>query len=166
MAVKQSTRAAAARAKKPGSRGAIAPAPPKARATARTKTAGRGGPAAMTAAPAARARLARIAKGRKPQYFSDPAIDKLLSITMTLAAELSVTRDRLDTVERLLAKRRVLGPEDVDRYEPDAAAEAQRETRRQAYLDRVLRAVQGELEELTRRDMPASNEEVIAAVSG
>jgi hypothetical protein len=165
MGAKQSSRAAGARARKPGSGATSAQAAPKARVPARAKATARGA-AVVTPAPAARVRLARVAKGRKPQYFSDPAIDKLLSITMTLAAELSVTRDRLDTVERLLAKRRVLGPEDVDQYEPDAAAEAQRETRRQAYLDRVLRAVQGELEELTRRDMPASNEEVIAAVSG
>jgi hypothetical protein len=118
--------------------------------------------AAPAAAPAC---LARIAKGRKPQYFADPAVDKLLSITMTLAAELSVTRDRLDTVERLLAKRRVLARDEIERYAPDAVAEAEREARRQRYLDRVLRAVQGELEELTRRDMPASTEDVVAAVS-
>lgn len=121
--------------------------------------------AAAAAAPAERVRLARVAKGRKPQYFSDPAVDKLLAITMTLAAELSVTRDRLDTVERLLAKRRVLSPRDVDAFEPDPAAEAEREARRQAYLERVLRAVQSDLEELTRRDMPASSEDVVAAVA-
>lgn len=120
---------------------------------------------AATAPAAAPVRLARVAKGRKPQYFADPAVDKLLSITMTLAAELSVMRDRLDTVERLLAKRRVLARDEIERYTPDAAAEAEREARRQRYLDRVLRAVQGELEELTRRDMPASTEDVVAAVS-
>lgn len=135
-------------------------APPRAVAKARASRA----PSAARVG-GERVRLARVAKGKKPQYFSDPAIDKLLSITMTLAAELSVTRDRLDTVERLLARRRVLALEDVDAYEPDAAAEAQREARRQAYLDRVLRAVQGELEELTRRDMPATNEDVVAAVA-
>ncbi len=42
----------------------------------------------------------RTAKGKKPQYFSDPAIDKLLSIVISMAGELSVTRERLDTVQR------------------------------------------------------------------
>jgi hypothetical protein len=125
-------------------------------------------PAAAPAAPAAangRVRIARVAKGRKPQYFADPAIDKLLWITMTLASELSVTRDRLDAVERLLERKRVLKVADVDAYEPSPEAEAAREVRRQDYLDRVLRAVQAELEEVTGRDMPKSQDEVIAAVS-
>lgn len=157
MATKQSQKVARRSAAKPrrstGSRAAAASP-----STARTGS-------APPPAPAARVRLARVAKGRKPQYFADPAVDKLLAITMTLAAELSVTRDRLDTVERLLAKRRVLALDDIESFEPDPAAEAQRETRRQAYLERVLRAVQGELEELTRRDMPASSEDVVAAVA-
>ena len=110
-------------------------------------------------------RLARVAKGKKPQYFSDPAIDKLLWITMSLIGELSVTRDRLDTVERLLARKKVLKIEDVDGYLPTAEVEAARERRRQAYLARVLRAVEAELTESTGPDMPKSAEEVIAAVS-
>jgi hypothetical protein len=110
-------------------------------------------------------RVARVARGKKPQYFADPAVDKLLWITMTLVGELSVARDRIDAVERLLEQRRVLRVADVDAYQPDPAAEAARERRRQAYLDRVLRAVQAELEEITGRGMPRSNEEVIAAVS-
>ena len=128
-------------------------------------------PTAPAAAPGSRAatgdkvRIARVAKGRKPQYFADPAVDKLLWITMTLASELSVTRDRLDAVERLLERRRVLTVADVDGYEPSPEAEAAREARRQEYLDRVLRAVQAELEEVTGRDMPKSQDEVVAAVS-
>ncbi|HSN73325.1 MAG TPA: hypothetical protein VLT59_17545 [Steroidobacteraceae bacterium] len=119
-------------------------------------------PAGGDAAPV---RLARVAKGKKPQYFSDPAIDKLLWITMSLIGELSVTRDRLDTVERLLASRKVLRDGDVDAYQPTPAVEAARERRRQAYLSRVLRAVEAELTETTKPDMPKSADEIIAAVS-
>lgn len=133
-------------------------------ANAARPTAPAAAPAAQ-AAPAGKVRIARVAKGRKPQYFSDPAIDKLLWITMTLASELSVTRDRLDAVERLLERKRVLKVADVDGYEPSPEAEAAREVRRQEYLDRVLRAVQAELEEVTGRDMPKSQDEVIAAVA-
>jgi len=126
--------------------------------------------AARPTAPAAasgggQVRIARVAKGRKPQYFSDPAIDKLLWITMTLAEELSVTRDRLDAVERLLERRRVLTVADVDAFEPSPPAEQAREARRQDYLDRVLRAVQAELEEMTGRDMPKSEDEIVAVVA-
>ncbi|MFZ9993431.1 MAG: hypothetical protein ACO3OV_01875 [Steroidobacteraceae bacterium] len=118
---------------------------------------------AGTAAPSP-ARLPRIAKGKKPQYFTDPATDKLLWMTLTLMEELSVTRDRLDTVERLLAKRRVLTLKDIETWKPDDRAATERATRRAAYVDRMMRAIHRELEELTRGDMPATEAEVIAAV--
>jgi hypothetical protein len=128
--------------------------------------------ARRTAAPAAPAggsaptpvRLARVAKGKKPQYFSDPATDKLLWMTLTLMEELSVTRDRLDAVENLLEGRRVLRVADVDAYRPAGAAAQRRQAQRAAYVDRMLRAAQAELEELTGRDMPRSDAEVVAAV--
>ena len=109
-------------------------------------------------------RLPRVAKGKKPQYFSDPAIDKLLWMTLTLMEELSVARDRLDTVERLLAKKRLLSAKEIESWQPDDQAAAERSARRAAYVDRMMRAIHSELEELTRGDMPASEAEVIAAV--
>ena len=60
----------------------------------------------------------RTAKGKKPQYFSDPAIDKLLSIVISMAGELSVTRERLDTVKRLLAEKKILTISEIDHYQP------------------------------------------------
>lgn len=110
-------------------------------------------------------RIARIAKGKKPLYFSDPAIDKLLWMTMTLMEELSVTRDRLDTVERLLESRRLLRRRDIESYVPRGAAERERNARRAAYVDRMIRALEAELEEIagTRRDAVA--EDPVAAVS-
>lgn len=141
----------------------------RARATARDAarpSARRSAPAASTARRAAPApvRIARIAKGKKPQYFSDPAIDKLLWMTLTLMEELSVTRDRLDAVENLLEGRRVLKIADVDGYRPAAAAGRRRQAQRAAYVDRMMRAAQAELEEITGRDMPLSEAEVVAAV--
>ena len=109
-------------------------------------------------------RIARVAKGKKPQYFSDPAIDKLLWMTITLMEELSVTRDRLDTVERLLDRKRVLPRQAIERYTPDGKTAAERAARRAAYVDRVLRALQAELEESTGADMPLTAEEVVAVV--
>lgn len=139
----------------------------RANATKLAKAARPTAPAAHAPAAGAdaRVRIARVAKGRKPQYFSDPAIDKLLWITMTLAGELSVARDRIDAVERLLERKRVLRVADVDGYEPTPDVERAREARRQQYLDRVLRAVQAELEEVTGAGMPKSQDEVLEAVA-
>lgn len=110
-------------------------------------------------------RIARVAKGKRPQYFSDPAIDKLLWMTVSLMEELSVTRDRLDAVERLLERQKTLRRSEVENYAPDAAAAAERGSRRAAFIDRVMRVVQAELEEISREDMPRSSEEVVAAVA-
>lgn len=110
-------------------------------------------------------RIARVAKGKRPQYFSDPAIDKLLWMTVSLMEELSVTRDRLDAVERVLERKKTLRRGEVENYAPDDAAAAERDSRRAAFIDRVMRVVQAELEEISREDMPRSSEEVVAAVA-
>ena len=137
----------------------------KSKKAATRKAAATRKPAAKSEAPPPAApRLPRIAKGKKPQYFSDPAIDKLLWMNLTLMEELSVTRDRLDTVERLLAKHRVMTAKEIESWQPDDRAAAERAARRSAYVDRMMRAVHSELEELTRGDMPASEAEVLAAV--
>ena len=134
----------------------------KIKAGARPAKRGRSG----ATAPATPVRIARVAKGKRPQYFSDPATDKLLSMTLTLMEELSVTRDRLDTVERLLTRQRVLARGAIDSFVPVAAVAVERAARRNAYVDRMLRSAQAELEEMTRKDMPKSEDDVVAAVSG
>ena len=110
-------------------------------------------------------KLPRTAKGKKPQYFSDPAIDKLLSIVMTLAGELSVTRDRLDTVERLIETHELFDRTTIENYEPDEPAQSERDERRRRYIERVLRTVQADLDELTADDPPESVEEIMQDIS-
>ena len=94
-------------------------------------------------------RLRRTAKGKRPRYFSDPAVDRLLGMLMTLIGEVSVLRDRLDSVERLIEKGGLFSREEIDAYMPDAEAEAEREDTRRRYIERVMRVVQNEMEEKT-----------------
>lgn len=94
-------------------------------------------------------RLRRTAKGKRPGYFSDPAVDRLLGILMSLIGEVSVLRDRLDSVERLLEKGEPFKREDIDNFLPGAEAEAERENTRRRYIERVMRVVQNEMEEKT-----------------
>jgi hypothetical protein len=93
------------------------------------------------------AKLPRTAKGKRPQYFSDPATDKLLNMVVSLMGELSVTRDRLDTVERLLEAHGVLPTAEIETFKPSPEAEAERDRRRARLVQRVLRPVERELEE-------------------
>ncbi len=106
--------------------------------------------------------LPRVARGKRPQYFSDPAIDKLLSITLTLCEELSVTRDRLDTVERLLEQRKLVPRKAIEAYVPDATSEAERDANRRAYVERVMHIVQAELAEVANNAARTADDAVAA----
>ncbi len=92
-------------------------------------------------------KLARTAKGKRPQYFADPATDKLLNMVINLLGELSVTRERLDTVERLLESHQLIPITEIETYRPPEAAELARDRQRQQLIQRVLRPVEKELEE-------------------
>jgi hypothetical protein len=106
-----------------------------------------------------------VAKGKRPRYFADPATDKLLWITVTLMEELSVTRDRLDTVERLLDRKRLVARRDIEGFEGSPAEEAERTARRAEYVDRVMRVLQTELEEMSGRTGEHLDQEADAAVA-
>lgn len=84
------------------------------------------------------------AKGRRPYFFSDPDVERVLAITMSVAMEHAVTRQRLDALERLLEARGVLSRAELEQFRPDAAAERERGVWMQEYIARVLRIVQQE----------------------
>jgi len=87
-------------------------------------------------------RLARVAKGKRPSYLDERAVDNLYSIVFTMMQENAVLRDRLDTLERLLEQRGVLARSDVESFVPDAAASAEREGRNAATIEKLLRCLQ------------------------
>ncbi len=90
--------------------------------------------------------MARKAKGKRPNYTGDPLTDQLLSMVMALAGEVSVLRERLDTIERLAGEKGIFSATDIDAYQPDAEALEARDKWRADFLDRVLWIVRAELE--------------------
>lgn len=97
------------------------------------------------------------AKGKRPDYFDDPAIDRLLSIIMALAAEVSVLRQRLDTAERLLDARGLLPRAEIEAYRPDAQAAYERGVETKAYIARVMRGATQAVESLAADDKPVED---------
>ena len=93
----------------------------------------------------------RRPKGKRPWFFDDPAVEKVMGITMAVAGELAVTRERLDAVERLLERDGKIDRKAIETFNPDEAAVAERNAWRQAYLTRILRVVTQELEEFESR---------------
>lgn len=97
------------------------------------------------------ARAGTKAKGKRPSYFDDPAIDRTLSIVMAIAGEVSVLRERLDTVERLLDAKGTISRADIEAYTPDRHAGAERGLLTKEYLARILRGVQQDMEAMVEK---------------
>ncbi len=92
--------------------------------------------------------LPRDPKGRRAQFYDDPAVDQLMAIVVALTAEVSVAFERIDTLERLLAQAGVLAPDAVEKFAADDAAAAERFRRREALIERVFQV----LNQYRRRD--------------
>jgi polyhydroxyalkanoate synthesis regulator phasin len=97
------------------------------------------------------ARAGAKAKGKRPQYFEDPAVERMLSILMAVAGEVAVLRERLDTVERLLAAKGTISRSDIERYVPDRAAGQERGLLHKDYIARIMRGVQQDMEALAEK---------------
>ena len=107
-------------------------------------------------------RIPRVAKGERPVNFSDPAIDTLLGVVVSLLSEVSVLRDRVGTLERLLQQQGVLGPGAIDNYGWPPDELAARADERAAFLDRVLRAARAGHEDLSGGRTARPVEDIIA----
>ena len=90
--------------------------------------------------------LPRVAKGKKPIYLDERSIDNLMAMIMTLTQEISVLRDRLDTIEKLLVNKKAITLKDIETFEPDDDLIKERKDRRQMLLKRVLLPINKELE--------------------
>lgn len=79
--------------------------------------------------------------GERPAFFEDPAADQLMALFMAMSAELSVLYDRVDTLERMLDDSGVVSRERVEAYRPDLEVAAERQQRRQQYIQRLFRII-------------------------
>lgn len=110
-------------------------------------------------------KVKRRAKGARPYFFDDSAVDKLLAIVMALAGEVSVIRDRLDSVLQLAESRGLFSSEDLEAYVPSADVRAERDEWREEFLRRILRIVEVELEEVAPENTPEAYQDAVDTVS-
>ena len=83
----------------------------------------------------------RPAKGKRPQYFDDPNMDQIHAIIIALATEVSVLTDRFDTLERVLEEKGSVTRSDIESWEPDETAWAERREKREQLIRRLFRTV-------------------------
>jgi len=81
----------------------------------------------------------------KPEqtFFDDPALDRVMAIVMTLAAELHVTRDRLAAVEMLLESGQPVTRTALDRFQPDPVQKETLDAARQQFSDALMACTLG-----------------------
>ena len=82
--------------------------------------------------------MSRPERLEKQYFFDDPIIDAMLNSVTGLAMEVSVLRERLDTVERALNENGTVSREIIDSYEPDPAVSAERMKARMTIVQAVL----------------------------
>ncbi|MDJ0927253.1 MAG: hypothetical protein QNJ73_06325 [Gammaproteobacteria bacterium] len=89
----------------------------------------------------------RPAQEKRPEFSPDePIAERLVRLFMNLTTELAVVRERLDTVEHLLAEKGQVTAADIENYVPDGDTEAQRRAWREAYIQRVFADLQAEVD--------------------
>jgi hypothetical protein len=87
-------------------------------------------------------------RGARPWFHNDPAVERVLAITMALAGEVAVMHERLDTIERLLSTGAPFDRGAIETYTPDGPAEIERQRWHAEFVARILRVVQQEMEAL------------------
>ena len=101
------------------------------------------------------------AKGKRPYFFKDADVERLLGIVMAVAMENAVTRQRLDALERLVEQKGLLTRAELEQFAPDRDAEAERTLWMKEYIARVLRIVQQDTEAMQGGGMDVPVEEVM-----
>lgn len=98
-------------------------------------------------------------KGKRPDFLGNRNEERLLSMLMALVGEVSVIRERLDTVERLLDAKGTISREDIETYAPDLDTGLERNRIVREYIARIMRGPQQEIEAMTL-DEPSIDEVV------
>jgi len=110
-------------------------------------------------------KITPVARGKRPYFFDDPAIDQLMAIVMAMSAELSVVYDRVDTIERLLDAKGTLDKSDIEAFRPDEAVESERTDRRNEYIGRLFRIIREERENIVPHDKMNEYRKIMEEIS-
>jgi hypothetical protein len=100
--------------------------------------------------------IVRLATPRREIPGEDPEVGRLSAMVMALLGELTVTRERLDTVERLLESARVLRQADVEAFQATGRAASEREQLRKRQIGKVMRPLRLDMEEAVGQVRPKS----------
>lgn len=95
----------------------------------------------MTTAVEAILALVDSARGNRPQSLDDREVEEVLNIALALLVELSVSNDRIDRLERIVAAQGGTTVEALRDLRYDGVAADERQQAMEALLARVLRVL-------------------------
>jgi hypothetical protein len=85
-------------------------------------------------------------KGGRPYFLNDPEVERVLNITMAVATELAVARERIDTLERILESKGIISRQEIAAFVPDDNQAQERQLWHAQYAARIMRIVQQEIQ--------------------
>ena len=109
-------------------------------------------------------KLPRHVTGNRPAFHADPAIDRLIAMVLSLTREVSMLRDRVDTLEVLGEEAGWLAPLAVETYVAPLPVRQRREAGREAMIARVLAIMSEEIADLEAGSTDDSYWATIAAI--
>jgi hypothetical protein len=118
------------------------------------------------AQPLAGRRFPTKGKGARPSYHADPGLDAVISMVTTLTSEVWVLRERVMTLEALLAEKRAIEPDAVDAHLATGADAEARLGAARAFVGRVLRVFYEWREEIVGDETQDAYHEVIRRAFG
>lgn len=92
--------------------------------------------------------LSWTSKGKRQQFFSDPAIDHMAAIVMSLASEFWSLRERVYVLETLAEQSGSFTRSDVERYELSTAQRSELDGLRSEFMERLLFVLREELDDV------------------
>jgi hypothetical protein len=92
------------------------------------------------------------AKGKRPYFLENDDSERLLNVVLALTQEVAVMRERMDTIERLLEKKKTISRADIEKFTPTKAQADERGAMMQEYIARIFRILQQEREALDVND--------------
>ncbi|MBB5687716.1 hypothetical protein [Sphingobium boeckii] len=109
--------------------------------------------------------MKRDAKGKRPSFYDEPALDQMMSMIMVLAGEVSVLADHVDSMERVMTAKGIDMPREIAALTLDQQALEAREARRQAMLDRLFYLLRKEAAEAEKRETSTGYTAVIDEIA-
>lgn len=114
----------------------------------------------MSTADADKKPLRYSVRGKDTRFFSAEGVDELVAISMALAQELWVVKERLAAYEALAAKKKVFTAKEIEGFKFTPTQRAKMDAESQAFIDRVFFTLRERVEGLAADpDEPAPPKE-------